>query len=168
MRYSPEPLGGTDAGLAAIGARFGLAAGLGVGQGADGALDGIMGGRRPRPVLRQVPLFMPVPLTAGAGTFTGLIGYQGPPIGWYWSIRRLTAQGFTAGTVTVFESSVNGEELAVFTAAGPQTYTKGGVLVHPQSYLVIQAAGITGTVTVFGAADAFPAWELAVYGSGAS
>lgn len=162
-RYQPQALAGTDDGLLAIGARFGIAAGIGLGQGADGALDGLMGPRRWRKDIRQVPLFIPVPLTAGAGTFTGLIGYQGPPAGWYWSIRRLTAQGFTAGTVSVYDSSINGEVLLPFAQAGTLTGSRGDFLVNPQHYLVVQATGITGTVTIFGRADAVPSWELADY-----
>jgi hypothetical protein len=157
-------LAGTDDGLAAIGARFSVAAGLGIGQGAAGALDGVFAGQRlpPNPV-RQVPLFIPVPLSGGDGTFTGLIGYQGPPIGYYWSIRRLTAQGFTAGTVIVYESSVDGETLFPFPQAGTLTASRGEEMLHPQSYIVVQASGITGTVTLFGAADAVPDWYLSRY-----
>jgi hypothetical protein len=157
-------LAGTDDGLAAIGARFSASAAVGLGQGADGALDDLFGGRRmPLNPIRQVPLFIPVPLSGGDGTFTGLIGYQGPPVGYYWSIRRLTAQGFTAGTVVVYESSADGEALFPFAQAGTLTASRGEELLHPQSYLVISATGITGTVTVFGAADAVPAWYLTKY-----
>jgi hypothetical protein len=162
--FQPASLEGTDAGVLAIGARFGLRAGLGLGQGAGDALDGI-GGRARLPVnpVRQVPLFMPVPLSSGAGQFTGLIGVQGPPVGWYWSIRRLTAQGFTAGTVIVYENSVNGEAMFPFAQAGTLTAGRGEELMTPQSYLVIAATGITGTVTLFGRADAIPDWYLTRY-----
>jgi hypothetical protein len=162
--YQPATLEGTDAGLLAIGARFSVRAGVGVGQGADGALDGIDGrSRLPVNPVRQVPLFMPVPLSAGAGTFTGSIGIQGPPAGWYWSFRRLTAQGFTAGTVNVCESNANGEVLVPFAQAATFTFGRGELLLNPQSYLVLVAAGITGTVTVFGKADAVPDWYLTRY-----
>jgi hypothetical protein len=162
--YQATALEGTDAGLLAIGARFNVRAGFGIGQGADGVLDGIDGRMRlPVNPVRQVPLFMPVPLSSGAGQFTGLIGVQGPPAGWYWSLRRLTAQGFTAGTVVVYENSVNGETLFPFAQAGTLTAGRGEELMTPQSYLVVAASGITGTVTLFGRADAVPDWYLSRY-----
>jgi hypothetical protein len=162
--FQPASLEGTDAGVLAIGARFNVRAGLGVGQGASDALDGIDGrARLPVNPVRQVPLFMPVPLASGAGQFTGLIGVQGPPVGWYWSIRRLTAQGFTAGTVEVCESNAGGEVLVPFAQAGTFTFGRGEILLNPQSYLVLVAASITGTVTVFGKADAVPDWHLTRY-----
>jgi hypothetical protein len=157
-------LGGTDAGLATIGARFNFAAGLGVGEGAAGVGDALNGPRpRPVPIVRQVPIFMAVPLTAGAGTLYGTIGAAGPPMGWCWSIRRLTAQGYTAGSVVVYENSPNGEAFMPFSQAGAQTGGKGEFLLQPQSYMVVVASGITGTVTLFGRADAFPWWYLTEY-----
>ena len=163
--YQPTTLEGTDAGVLAIGARFGLRAGLGIGQGADDALDGIDGSRARLPgnPVRQVPLFMPIPLSSGAGTFTGMIGVQGPPVGYYWSLRRLTAQGFTAGIVNVLENGAAGEVLIPFAQAGTFTASKGELLMTPQSYLVVVAAGITGNVTLFGRADAVPDWYLTKY-----
>jgi hypothetical protein len=162
--YHPSTLEGTDAGLLAIGARFNVRAGVGIGQGADGALDGIDGRMRlPVNPVRQVPLFMPVPLSSGAGTFTGLIGVQGPPAGWYWSIRRLTAQGYTAGAVNICENSANGEVLVPFAQAGTFTFGRGEILLNPQSYLVVVASGINFNVTVFGKADAVPDWHLTRY-----
>lgn len=152
-----------DAGLVAIGARFSAAAGVGLGQGAGGALDALAPPRRPCNPVRQVPLSFGIPVSGGAGTFTGLIGYQGPPVGWYWSIRRLTAQGFTAGTVNIYSVSVTGEILVPFAQAGTATFGRGEELMHPQSYLVAQASGITGTVTLYGRADAFPDWYLSEY-----
>jgi hypothetical protein len=154
---------GCDAGMLAIGARFSAAAALGLGQGADGALDGIMPARRSRNPVMSVPIFIPVTLSGGAGVASGIIGAQGPPAGSYWFLRRLIGQGWTAGTVQVFESSVNGELIVPFAAAGTFTFSRGEMPLNPQSYLVVQATGITGQVAVFGRADAVPAWYLNSY-----
>lgn len=160
--YRPQALDGTDAGLVAIGARFGLAAGLGLGAGADGALDGIMGSRNDMwaDTVRQVPIV--ATSLGGSGTIMQP-ATLGPPTGWYWGVRRLTAQGFSAGTVTVYDTSASGEPLETFAAAGTQTFGKGQILLHPGHYLVFVAAGITGTVTMYGAADLFRAPFLSRY-----
>lgn len=162
MEWQADPQA-ADAGLLAIGARFSAAAGLGLGRDAGGVLDALAPPRRPGNPVRQVPLSFGIPVSGGAGTFTGAIGYQGPPVGWYWSIRRLTAQGFTAGVVNIFAMSINGEIMVPLSQAGTATFGRGEELLHPQSYLVAQASGITGTVTVYGRADAFPDWYLSEY-----
>lgn len=114
-------------------------------------------------VLRQVPLAVPgMQLSAGAGT-VDVAQALGPPQGYYWSIRRLTATGFTAGTVTAYIDSANGEPVAPFPQTGVFTFGRGEILLHPMSRLVIAATGITGTVQVYGAADAFEDWYLPYY-----
>jgi hypothetical protein len=114
-------------------------------------------------VLRQVPLAVPgIPLSAGAGTMDQAQSL-GPPQGYYWSVRRLTATGFTAGTVTAFIDSTAGEPVVPFPQAGVFTFGRGEILLHPMSRLVISATGITGTVQLYGAADAFEDWYLPEY-----
>jgi len=155
----PDPQS-TDAGLAVIGARFSAAAGIGLGPGADGALDALSLPRRPCNPVRQVPLYATA--FAGSGTITQP-ATLGPPTGSYWSVRRLAVSGFSAGTVTFYVNDPAGEIAAVFAAAGVQTFNRGGVLIHPQDYLVAVGATITGNVTVIGAADQFPDWYLSEY-----
>lgn len=113
--------------------------------------------------IRQVPLpTQQVPLSAGAGVLNEPSQY-GPPTLFYWSVRRITCWGFTAGTVTGYLDSVNGEAVAPFAQAGVFTFGKGELLINPQSWLVFQAAGITGTVAVAGRADQFPVSHLRYY-----
>lgn len=114
-------------------------------------------------VLRQVPLAVPgMSLSAGAGT-VDVAQALGPPQGYYWSVRRLTATGFSAGTVTAYIDSTAGEPVAPFPQTGVFTFGRGEILLHPMSRLVIAATGITGTVQVYGAADAFEDWYLPYY-----
>lgn len=153
-----------DAGLLVIGARFGAAAGLGLGRDAGGALDALAPPRRPCNPVRQVPIYA---TSLGASGTIQQPGTLGPAIRHYWSIRRLSAEGFTAGTVTFYDSSTVGEPLATFAGAAgviaPQTFATGALLLHPQHYLVIVASGITGTVTILGSADLVPDWYLTDY-----
>jgi hypothetical protein len=155
-------LTGNDSGVLAIGARFSAAAGVGVGQGADGALAGVLGrpARTCNPV-RQVPVYATA--VAGSATITQP-ATLGPPTGHYWSVRRLSGTGFSAGTVTVYINSSAGEPVAQFASGGaPQLYNRGGILLHPQDYLVIVGGTITGDELVLGAADQFPDWYLSEY-----
>jgi hypothetical protein len=113
--------------------------------------------------IRQVPISPPaMTLVSGAGT-QQLQPAMGPPQGFYWGIRRLTAYGFSAGTVVAYIDNVNGEPLLPFTVQGVATFSKGQALLHPMSQLVIQATGITGTVQIWGAADCFESWYLPYY-----
>jgi hypothetical protein len=66
-----------------------------------------------------------------------------------WDITRITAQGFSAGTVTTYYTSVGDEQLFEFTEAG--TYLPGPkqVFVWDQTTrLVFQSAGLTGSAFV--------------------
>lgn len=110
---------------------------------------------------RQAPIVINVPLTTGAANLNPTT--IGPDIGYYWSIRRLAATGFTAGTVTVFIDNTAGEPIATFPAPASavpviSTWGKGMQLLHPGSSLAILATGITGTVQLWGQADQFENW----------
>lgn len=111
---------------------------------------------------RQVQFAGAITLTAGAGTLQDFQRF-GCPQGYYWSVRRLTAQGFTAGTVTAYRDSTTGEPLMPFPVAAVNTIGKGEMVLAPMSQLVFGATGITGTVTVWGAADQFEQWLLPWY-----
>jgi hypothetical protein len=89
----------------------------------------------------------------------------GPPQGFYWSVRRLTAYGFTAGTVTATLNSRTGEPLIPWPQEGVFTFGKGELLLHPGSQMVFStlASGLTGTVQIYGAADVFESWYLPYY-----
>jgi hypothetical protein len=118
--------------------------------------------RRAATVIRQVPFAAPITLVGGAGVLQQP-GTFGVPQGFYWCVRRLAAQGFSAGTVTVNVDNANGEPLPPFPQAGVFTFGRAEVLLHPMSQLVFTAAGITGTVQIYGAADAFESWYLPTY-----
>lgn len=118
--------------------------------------------QRQAQVIRQIPFAGSVTLSGGAGTddqpdkLTAKTGY-------IWGIRRITAQGFTAGTVTAYRNSTVGEPVLPFTAAAVNTLGKGQLLLMPGDRLVWGATGITGTVTYWGAADCFESWYLPYY-----
>lgn len=84
-----------------------------------------------------------------------------PVAGRCWSVRRLTAFGWSAGSVTVY---INGlEPAAPFATPGVETYGRGEFLLMPHDKLTIVASGITGSVTVMGVADCFGEWYLPHY-----
>lgn len=110
---------------------------------------------------RQVPFIINVPLTAGAATLNP--SPVGPELGYYWSIRKLAAVNFTAGTVNTYIDNTGGEPIVPFPVAAVNTFGKGEQLVHPSSNIAVVAAGITGTVQIWGKADQFEAWLLPWY-----
>jgi hypothetical protein len=117
---------------------------------------------------RQIPFVINLPIASSAGNFNPVPGSLGPDIGYYWSIRRLSATGFTAGQVNLYIDSVNGEPLWTFTGSAVgiyvQNWGKGHQMVHPGSTLAISATGITGgPVVVYGSADQFESWLLPFY-----
>lgn len=85
-----------------------------------------------------------------------------PPRGLCWSVRRMSATGFSAGTVTAYLNGLEPVELFTSTTA-PQKYPKGAILLYPGDRLTYVAATITGIVLVFGVADAFPVDYLRRY-----
>lgn len=112
-----------------------------------------------------------VPLTANSFTAggTGIIDSSETlrvHDGYYWSVRRLTLSGFTAGTVTAYRNSAIpgvGEPLVPATVAATLTFGRGEMLLSPGDRIVLQCTGITGTVQVNGAADMFEMAFLASY-----
>lgn len=110
--------------------------------------------------LQQVPLFSPV--LAGSGTIDSPDALMAKT-GYHWSIRRLSAVGFTAGTVTVYNSAAGGEVLFPFAQAGTATFGRGEMLLQPGDRLVAVCAGIAGSVQLTGRADCFETWYLPHY-----
>jgi hypothetical protein len=111
--------------------------------------------------VRQVPLVGP-----SITTSSGII--DSPDLlkvktGYYWSVRRLTLSGFTAGTCVVYRNSVNGEPMVPVQAAGVFTFGRGEMLLSPDDRIVVAATGITGYVQLNGAADCFEQWYLPYY-----
>ena len=117
--------------------------------------------QRANEALRQVPFIINVPLVAGAANLNPTV--VGPDIGYYWSVRKLAAVGFTAGTVSTYIDSTGGEPLMPFTQAAVVTIGGAELLMHPNSSIAVLATGITGTVQIWGAADQFETWLLPWY-----
>jgi hypothetical protein len=123
----------------------------------------------------QVPFAGLITITTGAGALGSFDG-NGPGSGYFWSVRRLSLQGFSAGTVTLYKNAtVNGgaivgtpEVLPSFPQSGVFTFGRGEVLLNPNDWLGFAAAGITVTsayagVQINGTADCFPVELLPEY-----
>lgn len=118
--------------------------------------------QRAAQAFRQVPFIINVPLTAGAATINP-VANSGPDVGYYWSIRKLAAVSFTAGTVNTYIDNTGGEPIVPFPQAGVFTFGKMEQLLNPGSNIAVVAAGITGTVQIWGKADQFESWLLPWY-----
>jgi small neutral amino acid transporter SnatA (MarC family) len=88
-----------------------------------------------------------LPLTAGAGTLN-IPNMLGPMTGHYWDLKRITAYGFSAGTVTVTLGASQGDVLTVISTEGSVLFGKAHILLNGGDNLYFTAAGITGTVSV--------------------
>lgn len=113
--------------------------------------------RRANDAVRDVHQAGQITLVSGAGTLQDFNRF-GVPQGYWWAIYRLTAQGFSAGTVTAYEDSVNGEPLMPFTVPAVNILSKSSTILHSMSQVVWQASGITGSVNVWLRAVQFEAW----------
>jgi hypothetical protein len=114
-------------------------------------------------VIRQIPLAAPqISLTSGAGVLD-IPDALAAKTGYNWSVRRLSCNGFTAGTVLVTKNSAAGELMTAFPAAGVQTFGRGELVLNPGERLVFSASGITGFVQIGGAADCLESWYLPTY-----
>jgi hypothetical protein len=113
-------------------------------------------------VIRQIPFAGAITLSGGAGTDDQPDKLQAKT-GYIWCIRRLTVQGFTAGTVTAYRNSTAGEPVLPFATAGVNTLGKGQLLLMPGDRLIWSATGITGTASYWGAADCLESWYLPYY-----
>jgi hypothetical protein len=66
-----------------------------------------------------------------------------------WDIFSITAQTFTAGSVTTYMGSLNGRELVVFNPAGTYWFDSKQILCTGKNKsLVFQAANLTGSAYV--------------------
>ena len=118
---------------------------------------------------RVVPFVMNVPIVSSAGSLSPAPNC-GPDVGYYWSIRRLAATGFTVGNVVVYIDNIAGQPIWV--AAGATIgvtvadWGKGHQFVHPNSNLAVNCTGITSAnnqVVIYGDADQFESWLLPWY-----
>ena len=132
--------------------------------------------RRLAEEMYQIPIVVPIlPIVGGSGVLQ-IMDPSGPNTGYYWSVRRITAQGFTAGTVTAYRNPTvvggaivgNPEIIPSFTQQGTNTFGRGEVLLNPNDWIGWSASGITlaagyAGVQIQGTADCFPSWLLPEY-----
>lgn len=110
----------------------------------------------------QVPLACPQFQGGGNGTMDYPDALKAKT-GYYWSVRRLTLTGWSAGSATAYIDSTAGEPVAPYPAPAVLTFGRGELLLNPDSRLVIACTGITGVVQLNGRADVFPSWMLPYY-----
>ena len=85
----------------------------------------------------------------GALTASGTVDYAdmfGPKDGYHWDLRKVNAWGFTAGTLTIYRNSTDGEQLAQVATAGTPATFSGNTFLGPRDRLIFVAASITGNV----------------------
>jgi hypothetical protein len=166
---------GTDDGLVAICASFGIGAALG--PGAEGQALTAAGMPRRRPRRPVYPFSFPPQMVTGTavGSFTAPgTDQSGPGTGWFWDVTSLSVTGFTAGAVAVTKNSpaitaagaVSAiEVVAQFAAAGTQNFPqKGTPLLDGNDYLVFTVTGaITGVVNISGSVIMVPAERIDEY-----
>ena len=118
---------------------------------------------------RVVPFVLNIPIVSSAGSLNPAPNC-GPDLGYFWSIRRLAATGFTAGNVVVYIDNIAGQP--IWTAAGGalgvvlSDWGNGHQFVHPNSNLAVNCTGITSAnnqVVIYGDADQFESWLLPWY-----
>lgn len=98
---------------------------------------------------------IPIQLAAGAGTLDAP-RLLGPALGWVFQLDGMGAQGFTAGTVSVWASSVAGQGANVFTfTAAGVFYQRHFRYLRYGERLTFQASGITGTAAIWVAGLAY-------------
>lgn len=168
----------SDAGTAAIAARFSFGAGAAVdsaGQAPDMALEqaGMPRHGWKRPV-RSMPLPPGILTATTVGSFLDLPHQFGPRTGYWWDITALSASGFTAGAIAVTKN------FPFITAAGTAyalepvgTFTQAGVLAYSQKGLPLLDAterlvftvtqALTGTAQFSGQVVVVPAERLDEY-----
>jgi hypothetical protein len=126
--------------------------------------------------LHQIPLgAIQVPLVAGAGAYQ-MNDLLMPKAGYMWSIRRISASGYTAGSVTVYKGGAvvggtytgGGDPIAPFAQAGTSTIGRGEGLLDVGDALIVVCTGITlsagfAGVQINGSADCFERWLLPEY-----
>ena len=116
--------------------------------------------------LIQVPFAGSIPISGGTGSSTHARDKLQAKTGYVWGIRRITAQGFSAGTVTAYRNDVLGEPVMPFPVPAVNTIGRGEIMLMPGDALVWNATGITaaaGFVQYWGVADCFESWFLPFY-----
>jgi hypothetical protein len=87
----------------------------------------------------------------------------GPRTGYHWDLRIVVAQGFTAGTVTVYRNSTNGEQMFTFSSSGLWEVPHKSRILRPNDRLVFVGAGLSGTAAISMEATNVPTPLLGAY-----
>ena len=125
---------------------------------------------RRRDQLRQAIHMVPVGTVQipGSGTLDSPM-ILGPRAGFWWDVRRLTAAGFSAGTVAAYKNGVaDGNQVFAFSSAGVITNGKAQVMLGPGDRLIYVSSNITlntgaAGVSIGGDAIQVEAWALFDY-----
>jgi hypothetical protein len=120
--------------------------------------------------LHQVPIGpQNILISGGTGTLDVSDTFR-VKTGYMWSVRRIFALGFTAGSLLVYRNSAlqGGEPLVPFYSAGVATFGPGECLLDQDDRLVFAATGITLAtgfpgIQINGAADCLERWLLPDY-----
>jgi hypothetical protein len=131
--------------------------------------------QRKMETIRQVPFAGGITIAGGIGTYDQPDQLQAKT-GYIWDIRRLTIQGFSAGTVTAYRNGLMnqatglnpGEPICPYSAPAVNTFTKASQLLMPGDRVMFGATGITlasgyNQVQFWGVASCFEAWYLPYY-----
>jgi hypothetical protein len=131
--------------------------------------------QRQMEVIRQVPFAGAIAISGGIGVYDQPDQLQAKT-GYIWDIRRLTVQGFSAGTVTAYRNGAMnpvtglnpGEPTCPYPAPAVNTFTKASQLLMPGDRLCFGATGITlaagyGQVQFWGVASCFQSWYMPYY-----
>lgn len=171
-------LGGTDDGLVAIGARFGIGAavGAGLGEGAAGAAADAAGYVRPARKRPIYPFNLPPGLLAvtTVGAYLDVPHQFGPRTSYYWDVTSITIEGFTAGQVNVSKNApavtaagnpYAVENVAQFLNQGTQNMPmRGQPLLDATERLVFTVvSAITGYAQIGGTVVMIPAERIDEY-----
>jgi hypothetical protein len=139
-----------------------------------GAIDRDMRARqRQMEVIRQIPFAGAIGIAGGVGVYDQPDALQAKT-GYIWDIRRLTVNGFSAGTVTAYRNGAMnpatglnpGEVLVPYPAAAVNTFAKASMLLMPGDRVCFGATGITAAtsqVQFWGVASCFQEWYLPYY-----
>jgi hypothetical protein len=126
-------------------------------------------------VIRQIPFAGSIPIAGGFGALDQPDSMQAKA-GFVWGVRRLTVQGFSAGTVTAYRNGYMtaatglnpGEPVLPYPAPAVNTLGKGQLLLMPNDRINFGATGITlasgyGQIQIWGVADCMESWYLPYY-----
>lgn len=86
-----------------------------------------------------------VTLSAGAGTYDQP-DMMGPKDPYWWDLRKFSAWGFTAGSVSIYKNSVQGEQIGFLAGPGNVVWSLSELLA-PRDRIIVTATGITGFVS---------------------